>query len=194
MIDSTTSTKIEIPFSKTKSALPIIFLLILGVCGVFAFLSPDSFVSKVSKFNKPDSIRILGIAVAGIAIVLTIVFARKWFSKKVGLMIDKDGITDISNATYTDLVEWNDITGIKKVKSGPIKAIVLLTDKPEKYITKAKKTARSSMQKNQRFHGSPIALVSSRLKIKQDDLADLISSEFEKAKHTYLDTQSSKKE
>ena len=178
------SSKIEIPLSKTKAALPIIFLLVLGVLGVFAFLSPELFVSKVSKYNSPDSIRAIGIADAGISLVLAIVFIRNFFTKKMGLIIDKDGITDISNATYPGLIDWNDITGIKKVKNGPIKSIVLLTDKPEKYINKAKKMSRPAMGKAYRFHGSPILLVSSRLKIKYDDLVDLITNEFENTKRT----------
>ena len=175
------STKIEIPFSKTKTAIPIIFLLFLGVSGVVVFLYPELFVSK--NIN-PDSIRIKGIASAGISLVLSVIFIKKWFTNKMGLIIDKDGITDISNGTYTELIEWNDITGIKKVKNGPIKAIVLLTDKPEKYINKAKKMIRPAMGKTYKLHGSPIMLVSSRLKIKYDSLVELITSEFEKAKHT----------
>jgi hypothetical protein len=178
------SSKIEIPLSKTKTVLPILFLGILGICGISAFLSPESFVTKVSKYDSPESIRTIGIAAAGLSFVLIIVFAKKWFSKKAGLIIDEHGITDISNATYTELVEWKDITGIKKVKNGPIKTIVLMTDKPEKYLDKAKKMSRPTMQKALRFHGSPIVLASSRLKINYDDLVELLSTEFEKANHT----------
>jgi len=174
------NTKVEIPLSKIS--IPIIFLLVLGVIGVLAFLTPETFASNTPK--NPDYISTMGIVAAGISFLLIIPFARKLFSKKMGLTIDKDGITDISNATYTELIEWNDITGIKKVKNGPIKSIVLLTDKPEKYINRAKKISRPTMQKAQRFNGSPIMLVSSRLNIKYDDLVDLITKEFEKAKRT----------
>lgn len=176
--------RIEIPISKTKSALPILFLLILGVSGVFAFLSPESFVSNVSKYNNPDSIRTIGIAAAGISLVLAIVFIRKLFTKKMGFTIDKSGITDISNASYTGLVEWNDITKVEGKKVGPIKLIILHTDNPEKYINKAKKTSIRQMRKNLSFYGSPLLIVSSRLKIKYDDLVVLITNEFEKSKRT----------
>ncbi len=176
------STKIEIPFSKTKTALPIIFLLFLGATGIYAYISPESFVS--SAHENPEKTRLMGIAAGGIGLVLAIIFIRKWFINKTGLIIDENGITDVSNASYTELIEWNDITGIRRTKNGPIKSIVLLTDKPQKYLDKAKKTSRYTMQKVLRAHGSPFLLVSSRLKIKYDDLADLISTEFEKAKQT----------
>ena len=176
------STKIEIPLSKTKAAIPIILLLLIGVSGFYGFLSPETFVS--GKHKNPDTIQALGIAAAGISLGLIIPFALKWFRNKPGLIIDEEGITDISNVSYMGLIEWNDITGIKKVKNGPLKSIILMTDKPEKYINKAKKVNRRQMQKVHGFHGSPLMLVSSRLKIKHDDMVDLITKEFEKAKQT----------
>lgn len=176
------STKIEIPINKTKAAIPILFLLFIGLCGVLAAISPETFVTKVSKYNSADTIRLLGISTAGLTFILSIVFIRKWMTKGTGLLIDKSGITDFSNATYNGLVEWNDITGIKEMKTGPIKSIVLLTNQPEKYINQAKKTARPTMSKALKFNGSPILIVSSRLKIKYEDLVDLIKTEFEKSR------------
>ena len=57
-----------------------------------------------------------------------------------------------------------------------------MTDKPEKYINQAKATMRSSMSKAYKFQGSPLLVVSNRLKISHDELADVIKSEFEKNK------------
>ncbi len=174
------NTKIEIPLSKTKSALPILFLLILGISGLFAFLWPELF-TKASKY---ESTRMLGIANVAISLGLMIPFTRKLFTKKAGLIIDKDGITDNSNGTYTGLIEWNDITGVKTVRNGFLKTVVVLTNKPEKYINKAKKIVQPAMGKALRLHGSPLLIVSSRLKIKHDDLHKLITGEFEKVKRT----------
>ncbi len=101
----------------------------------------------------------------------------------MGFTIDKSGITDISNASYTGLVEWNDITKVEGKKVGPIKLIILHTDNPEKYINKAKKTSIRQMRKNLSFYGSPLLIVSSRLKIKYDELVVQITNEFERFKH-----------
>lgn len=126
----------------------------------------------------------MGIVGGVIGLLLSILTTRKWFTRKIGFIIDKSGITDISNASYTDLIEWNDITKVEGKKIGPIKSIILHTNNPEKYINKAKKTSVRQMRKNVGFFGSPILIVSSRLKIKYGDLVKLITSEFEKAKRT----------
>lgn len=171
---------IEIPINKTKTALLLIVPLIALIFGPLLYLSPESFISQSSTvFEKT---RLSGI-VAGVAgLILSILVIRKWLSKKTGLTIDKSGITDISNASYTGLVEWKDITKIEGKKVGPIKLIILHTDNPEKYINKAKKISIQQMRKNLHFYSSPLLIVSTRLKIKYDNLLVLIKNEFEKSK------------
>ena len=176
------SNKVEIPFSKTKTLIPIILLLVIAVSAIVAIISPETFITKTSKYNTPETIRTIAIAAAAIGLGLSIPLAIKWFRNKVGLLIDENGITDFSNATYPELIDWKGITGIKKSKNGPIKSIVLLTNKPEKYINQAKKMMYTSMMKVYKFHGSPLMIVSSRLKISYEELLEIISTEFEKAK------------
>jgi len=172
--------RIEIPLSKTKTALLLIVPLFLLISGFLVFLWPESFISPTS--NDLGKIRFQGIAGGVVGLLLSILIIRKWLTKKIGFTIDKSGITDISNASYTGLVEWNDITKIERKKVGPIKLIILHTNNPEKYINKAKKTSIRQMRKNLHFYGSPILIVSSRLKIKYDDLVVQITNEFEKSK------------
>ena len=172
--------KIEIPLSKVKAAIPIIFLLFLATIGFIGYFSPESLFSNMDENS--DKFGIFTLIAAIVMLALATVHAIKWFRKKTGLVIDEQGITDHSNATYPGLVEWNDITGIKQVKNGPLKSIVLITAKPEKYINQAKKAMRPSMNKALKFHGSPILIVSNRLKISYDELYATISGEFEKVK------------
>jgi hypothetical protein len=171
---------IEIPFNKTKTALLFIVPLILLIIGALAILQPEAFTSP--KPNDLEKIKFLGIAGGAIGLLLTIIIIRKFLSQKTGFIIDKSGITDISNASYTGLVEWNDITKIEGKKVGPIKLIILHTNNPEKYINKAKKTAINQMRKNMNFYGSPLLIVSSRLKINYDELLQQLTNEFEKSK------------
>ena len=57
------------------------------------------------------------------------------------------------------------------------------TDKPEKYIERAKNgLSKRIMKVNYKMYGSPIAITSNALKIKYDDLEKLIHKEFEKHK------------
>jgi hypothetical protein len=154
--------------------------LIALILGPLIYLSPESFFSQSSSdFGKTG---LNGLAAGITGLILSILVIRKWLSKKTGFIIDESGITDISNASYTGLVEWNDITKIEGKKVGPIKLIILHTENPEKYINKAKKTAIRQMRKNLHFYGSPVLIVSTRLKTKYDDLLVLIKNEFEKSK------------
>lgn len=179
--------RIEIPLSKRKASLLLIVPLILLISSPFSFLWPEWFGSSMP--NDLEKTRFLGIAGGIVGLSLSIFIIRKWLTGKAGFIIDKSGITDVSSTTYTDLVEWEDITKVEGKKVGPLKFIILHTDKPEKYLNKAKKIARREMGKSLSFHGSPLLIVSSRLKIKYDDLLMLINSEFEKAKRTTLENK-----
>lgn len=174
--------RIEIPINKIKTALLLIVPLIALIFGPLIYLWPDSFISQSS----PDfeKIRLLGIAVGVVGLLLSIIIIRKWISKKIGFIIDKKGITDISNASYTGLIEWTHITKVEGKKVGPIKLIIIHIDNPVEYINKAKKTSVRQMRKNLQFYGSPILIVSTRLKIQYDELLVLITNEFEKSKRS----------
>lgn len=172
--------RIEIPMSKTKTALLLIVPLILLISSVLSILWPESFTSP--KSNDLEKIKFMGIAGGAIGFLLLILIIKKKNSKKAGFIIDKSGITDNSNASYTGLVEWTDITKIEGKKVGPIKLIILHTSNPEKYINKAKKISINQMRKNMNFYGSPLLIVSSRLKIKYDELLLQVTNEFEKSK------------
>lgn len=172
------SQAIEIPISKGKTALLLIVPLTVLIVSPFSIVSPESFISPTS--TDVEKIKMLGIGGLIVGVILTVLILRKWLTKKTGLTIDQSGITDFSNASYTGLVEWKDITGVEGKKVGPIKLIILHTNQPEKYINQAKKTAIRQLRKNHSFYGSPLMIVSTRLKIKYDDLLKLINSEFQK--------------
>lgn len=160
----------------------LIIPIILLILSSFSILKPEALISTT--FNDSEKIKFIGIAGGIIGLLLSISIIIKWLTKNIGFVIDKSGITDGSNASYNGLVEWNDITKVEAKKVGPIKLIILHSNNPEKYINKAKKTSIRQLRKNLSFYGSPLLIVSSRLKIKYDDLFTLINSEFRKLKQT----------
>lgn len=166
----------EIPLSKTKVALLLLFPIIITIIGALLYFNPESLIS--AKDNDIEKMKIFGLAGAIIGLIGTILLVRKWFIKNTGFIIDQSGIKDLSNASYTGLVEWKDITKIEAKKVGPIKLIILHTNDPEKYINQAKKTAVRQLRKNLAFYGSPLMIVSTRLSIKYDDLVTLLNNEF----------------
>ncbi len=178
--------KIEIPLSKTK-----IFILLIGaaafvLAGIFFIINPGKF--QGSFLRTPEMITILGIVALVFFGGCLVFLVKKLFDKKVGLTIDDKGITDNSNGTSIGLIEWEDITGIRTLQIASTKILMLDTDKPEKYLEKAKGgLAKRAMKANHSMYGSPLSIISNSLKIKYSDLEELIFTEFEKRNnHTSL--------
>lgn len=151
------------------------------VLGMLLLLNPDDFTTAASR--NPAMIRIAGI-VATVFFGLCLAFiTRKLFDKKVGLTIDQDGITDNSNATSVGLIEWADITGIDRVEIASTKILMLQTNKPDKYIERAKNAiSRRAMKANYKNYGSPLAIIANSLKLNFDELEKLLATEIEKRK------------
>jgi hypothetical protein len=126
-------------------------------------------------------IRIIGIiGVAFFGLCLFFIF-KKMFDKKYGLIIDKNGITDNSNAMSIGLVKWNDITGIKVLEVVNQKFIIINVSNPEYYIG-LKKTGigKMAMKANYKKYGSPISITANSLKLNFDGIKEIIEKQYEK--------------
>ena len=90
---------------------------------------------------------------------------KKLFDKKVGLIIDSNGITDNSNASSVGLIEWNDITDIITKQVMSTKFLLINVANPEKYIEKAKSGMKTKlMRSNMKIYGTPLSITSNTLK------------------------------
>ena len=172
------SSTIEISLSKTK-----IFLLLLAgvgfvVLGVLFVLNPERFENNWV-LGSPSQVWLAGL-VSIIFFGLCVVFVgRKLFDERVGLIIDDSGITDNTSATSAGHVPWEDIVAIRPLQMASTKFLMVDTDKPEKYIERAKGgLAKRAMKANHRIYGSPICINSTSLKIKFSELEELVLSEF----------------
>ena len=173
--------KIEIPLSKTKILLLLIGVTVFVVLGTLFIMNPEQFKSPI--FRNPETIRIAGIAAVAFFGLCLVFIARKLFDNKVGLTIDQNGITDNSNVTSVGLIEWADIIDIRTVQVASTKILMLATDKPDKYIERAKNgISKRAMKANHKMYGSPLSIISNSLKINYDDLERMIREEFEKRK------------
>lgn len=173
--------KIVIQFSKTKILLLLIGATVFVVFGILFILNLLNFQSSI--FDNSEIIRIAGIASVAFFGLCLIFITRKLFDNKVGLTIDQNGITDNTNAASVGLIEWADITSIGTVQVASTKILMLETNKPEKYIERAKNGILIRvMEANHKIYGSPLAIISNSLKIKYDDLEKLIREEFVKRK------------
>jgi hypothetical protein len=165
---------LEVPIDKTKVIITIIISVLFIVLGFwFVF----SFATMQNRFS-PLLIQILGVAsilVFGLALFYTI---PKYFDKSPGLIFTNKGIVDNTNGTSVGLIEWNDITEMKIIEIWKTKAILLLTDKPEKYITKANSSQAKMMRANWKLYGTPLCITPQTLKIDFEDLYDMILEEY----------------
>jgi hypothetical protein len=172
---------IEIPLSKNKLILGLIGSILFIVLGIWFASEPENFVKPF--LRNPGTVRIVGIAAVFFFGLCFVFISKKLFDKKVGLRIDPDGITDNSNATSVGLIEWADVKAIGTAQVASTKFLIIMTDKPEKYIDRAKNfIAKQALKANQSMYGSPVAIVSTSLKIKFDDLEKLIEEEFRKSR------------
>ena len=105
----------------------------------------------------------------------------KLFDKKIGLIIDSDGITDNSNASSIGLIEWNDITEIRTKQIMSTKFLLIDIVKPEKYIGKAKNGMQAKLMKaNMNMYETPLSITSNTLKYNFGELEKLIHTEFKR--------------
>ncbi len=170
--------KIEIPLSKMKIVLLLIGGLVFVIAGMFFILKPSVFVT--ARFRHENIIRIVGIVSIVFFGLCLFFIVKKLFDNKVGLIIDQNGITDNSSANSIGLIEWQDITMVQTLQIASTKMLLLITDKPDKYIQRAKNgMSKRVMKTNHKMYGSPLSIASTSLKIKFGDLEKLIISELE---------------
>ena len=164
---------IEIPISKTKLTFLLTGALAFVIAGAFFSLEPSNFVSLL--FRNEEIIRTAGIASVIFFGICFVWILRKFFNDKIGLRIDETGISDNSSGVSVGLISWNDITGVETYQVYSTKFIVLLTDQPEKYIGKATNgLMKKAMQANNKMCGSPLTINSNSLKIRYQELEQLL--------------------
>lgn len=175
------SNTIEIPLSKTKIIVLLIGALLFVITGVVFILYPETFINPI--FKTTLIISIVGIAAIVFFGIFLVFIGKKLFDDRVGLIINQNGITDNTSGNSVGLIEWEDIGQIRTLEIASTKIMMIDTDKPEKYIERAKNgLSKRIMKANYKMYGSPIAITSNALKIKYDDLEKLIHKEFEKHK------------
>lgn len=171
--------KIEIPLSKTKIVLLLLGSIAFVIVGMLFMLDPETFIT--SRLRSPEVIRIVGIVAVAFFGLCLILIVRKLFDNGVGLTIDQNGITDNSSSIHLGLIEWDDILEIETIQIASTKMLKLKTDKPEKYIERAKNTfIKRAMAANHKLYGSPLNISSVSLKVKFDELEKIVMNEFNK--------------
>jgi hypothetical protein len=120
------------------------------------------------------------IFIAGLASVLffglCVIFAfRKLFDKKVGLIINREGITDNSSVVSAGLVLWSDIEEIEICTMAGQKFLMVILKNPQDYINKiTSPLKRKAMEMNYKIYGSSISISANLLQTNFGKLRSLL--------------------
>lgn len=174
---------IEIPLSKSKILALVLASVAFVVAGVFITIFPDKFAVTSIRFTNPQIIRTVGIICVLYFTATGIYGVKKLGDKKIGLLINDEGITDHSSASSIGLIKWEDISGIRVQEIMSTKLLLIDVFQPEIYIEKAKNKLQSRLMKaNLKASNTPLSITANTLKYDFDALETLVKSEFQKHK------------
>lgn len=168
---------IEIPLSKNKLFLGIGLSILFVVLGAFLFTHASDFNNTSSLLKSPLVVKSIGLLSISFFGAICIYGIRKLFNNEFGLIINKNGIIDNSNASSIGLIEWNDILDIHKKQILSSSFLLVKVKNPEKYIAKAKNKIHARLIKsNMKMYGTPISITPNTLKIDFNKLENLLTN------------------
>lgn len=156
-----------IELSKTK--------ILLAVAGAAAFVAIGIWLLTIDAaditagrsfrlfFNSPAYARMLGVAAIVVFGLMGAFFARKFFDKKPGLILDSSGITDNASAAAAGFIPWSDVTGTGVFEMSGAKMLVVMVREPENYVERGNAVKRKLNKANFNMVGSPISISSTAL-------------------------------
>lgn len=174
--------EIQIPYGKLKFFLVMIGSLLLVLLGIMILIAEEAMTSIMYRnelFNRIIAVSCI-LFFGAISVTAPIIF----FKKKMGIIINEQGITDYSTFSSIGLIEWKDIKGIRMVDFKKTKALLIDTNKPKKYLDMAKSGFKKRMlNSNNRIYGTPIYITATILDISVTDLESIMTEAFNKEAH-----------
>lgn len=172
---SSSTEKIEIPFSKRK----ILFLFLgslFAVCaGVWFVLDPDAV--RTPFLRSPQLVFIVGLAaVLFFGLGAIFLFLKMW-DKKPGLVLDAAGLTDHTSWVAVGFIPWTDLQEVAVIEIYRQKLILLHLKNPQQYIDlQTNRYKRKLMQMNYNNYGTPISISAASIQIKVEELLEMLNS------------------
>lgn len=171
------SGRIEVPFSKAKLTRLLLLCILFVLGGSFIFQAKTS--SGNALFNSEIFRKVVGllaILMGGLGIYFS---SRKLFDREPGLVIDEDGIIDNSGAVSVGKILWADVAEIREtvVKAFLTKQkfVIVMLKNPLDYIERQPNSVtRRLLTLNHGKSGSPVHITTNNLKIKHEQLRELL--------------------
>ena len=172
---------IEIPLSKKKIIVLFLGAITFVLLGSWLAIDPENFEGSGLRYRSPELIRVVGIICVALFGIFSFFIFKKVFDKRFGLIIDKNGITDNSNASSIGLIKWADITGIRVLEVVNQKFVMIDVSNPEQYIgLKKNGIGKMAMKANYNQYGSPISITANSLRADFKEVWEIIEKQYEK--------------
>lgn len=171
---------VAIPLSKKKIVLLTLGSFAFVTLGVLFCSRPERYVSPV--FQSSEFVSITGIACILFFGATGIYGLFKLKDKKVGLMLNNEGIIDNTNATSIGLIPWDTIVHIQSEQLMSTKFILVFTNNSDEILNKARGMKRKLMLANAKMYGTPISITANTLDYDFNALEQLIMNRFYEAK------------
>ena len=176
------STRIEIPFSKTKLTRLLVISILFVLAGAWIFQAKTNAGNAI--FNSEIFRKVVGLLSILMGGLGSYFSSKKLFNSEPGLIVDNDGIVDNSGAVSLGRIPWTDITAIKEtvVKAAFAtnqKFIIVMLRNPLDYISsQSNSVTRRLLTLNFNKSGSPVHITTNGLQIKHEELRDLLLKRF----------------
>jgi hypothetical protein len=175
------SSRIEIPFSRAKLTRLLVISIVFTLLGSWIFQVKTG--TGHGLFNSEIFRKVVGlmsILMGGLGIYFS---SRKLFNNEPGLVIDREGIVENSGAVSVGRIPWSDISEIKETTVQALTSkqrfIIIVVKNPTEYISRqGSSVTRRLLTLNFNKSGSPVHITTNGLKIKHDELKDILTKKF----------------
>jgi len=177
--------KIEIRLNKNKLKVLVLIGFVFVIAGGWFLFDPPQTENQLLR----ETTIVRGIGLVAILFFGGIAFKiiRKLKDTKPGLIIDKTGITDNSNAVAAGFIPWQDIRDIQAVSVFNKEFMMVLVNNPEEYISRQTGTIkRTAMRMNYKRYGSPVSITAETLDCNSAELKKIMLDYFTHAKQTLI--------
>jgi hypothetical protein len=178
---------IEIGINKGKMAFFLVLSFLFVVLAAWVYFD----YSTTNPPIEPAVLRVISICFMSLFGLVLIVGGKRFLTLNTGVKITSEGIHDFTNKFGIDCIRWEDVKIVHETNVGVTNMAQIDVKDPQSYIAKGKNgMQRWIMKSNLRHHGSPFVIASSALKIKHQDLVQLLKDEFNAYKKRQADAAS----
>ena len=173
--------RIIINFSRRRIARSLFGMFVLALSGAFVAIAPWATDVQMAPASYGWLFQIAGLVVAVVAMITMVTGLSGIWQPRPGLVIDGDGVYNMTGGVDHDLIPWADITDLGQFRQNRKHLIMLYTDKPEQYIDRQKtRHDRQAAEAMRIMTGTPLAIDPAGLTASLPDVMNMLDDYFER--------------